>query len=235
MLDIWPPIPIVLWCHRVSDLYNIIPALEHNDRVRKIELPNVPYWQMGSVAAVMHGPFPELIYLSIVNGPPHVGPVPDIPDSFLSGSAPRLQFLELDHIPFPGLPKLLLSAGGLVRLRLTNVPPGCIPPEEMVTALSAMTRLKEFRLAFESIHGLPAFDPESLHSLPDRESQRIRSPMCSVLPALTTISFKGTSEYFEDLVAWIDAPQINELYIYFYSQRIFNIPHLSQLVNHTAQ
>ena len=30
-----------------------------------------------------------------------------LPDSFLSGSAPRLRFLELDHIPFPGLPKLL--------------------------------------------------------------------------------------------------------------------------------
>jgi hypothetical protein len=198
MLDIWPPIPIVLRCS-VSNSYNIVAALKHNDRARKIELFGVPYCLLDSVAAVMHGPFPELTYLWIENRPPHVGPVPDLPDSFLIGSAPRLRFLKLEFIPFKGLPKLLLSARGLVRLGLISVPPGYIPPEEMVAALSAMTRLETFNLVFESIHSLPAF--ESLHSLSDRESQRIRSPMRSVLPALTRVYFKGTGEYLEDLVA----------------------------------
>jgi hypothetical protein len=231
MLDIWPPIPIVLQCHSASG--DIVPALKHNDRIRKIELWDVPYWLLKSVAAVMHGPFPELTYLWIQNKPPHFGPVPVLPDSFLSGSAPHLRFLKLDHIPFPGLPKLLLSARGLVRLCLISVPPGYISPEEIITALSAMTRLEEFHLQFESIHSLPAISP--LHSLPDRESQRIRSPMRSVLPALTMVWFKGTSEYLEDLVAWIDAPQINYLYIYFHSQRRFNLLHLSQFISRTRQ
>jgi hypothetical protein len=222
MLDIWPPILIVLWyCNNGG---NIVPALKHNDRARNIVLLDVPYWLLKSVAAVMHGPFPELTFLWIENEPPRVGPVPVLPDSFLSGSAPRLRYLRLGHIPFPGLPKLLLSARGLVRLYLTIVPSGYILPEEMVSALSAMTRLEELNLAFEPIH-----------TLPDQESQRIRSPLRRVLPALTEIWFKGASEYLEDLVAWIDAPKTDYLHISFHSQPRFNLLHLSQFIDRTRQ
>jgi hypothetical protein len=55
---------------------------------------------------------------------------PVIPDSFLDGSAPRLRIFTFNNIPFPELPKLLLSATHLVHLRLFNIPhSGYISPE----------------------------------------------------------------------------------------------------------
>ena len=47
---------------------------------------------------------------------------PALPGSSLGGSASRLQRLVLLHIPFPVLPKLLLSATHLVDLHLINIP-----------------------------------------------------------------------------------------------------------------
>jgi hypothetical protein len=67
-----------------------------------------------------------------------------IPDSFLGGSTPRLQYLSLDNIPFPGLPNLLLSAIHLTNLFLVDIPlSGYFLPEAMLTALSALTSLEE--------------------------------------------------------------------------------------------
>jgi len=60
-------------------------------------------------------PFPELTKLQLFSG----GETPPVaPDSFLGGSAPHLRIFELDSIPFPGLPKLLLSATHLDNLDL---------------------------------------------------------------------------------------------------------------------
>ena len=46
---------------------NIITALKHNDRTRKIELIEIPYSLLKDVAVAMPGPFPELTYLNISN------------------------------------------------------------------------------------------------------------------------------------------------------------------------
>jgi len=48
------------------------------------------------------------------------GLVPILPDSFLGGTAPRLLSLDLFNVPFPALPKLLLSATHLVYLSLLD-------------------------------------------------------------------------------------------------------------------
>jgi hypothetical protein len=46
MLTIWPPLPIIIWgrkhYHSASNEDNIIAALEHPDRVCKVELNGVP-------------------------------------------------------------------------------------------------------------------------------------------------------------------------------------------------
>jgi hypothetical protein len=55
----------------------------------------------------------------------------------------------------------------------------------------------------------------------------------SVLPDLTTIYFKGASEYLDDLVARIDAPRLDYLSIAFLHQRNFDTPHLVQLISRT--
>ena len=114
-------------------------------------------------------------------------PAPALPDGFLGGSAPRLQSLELDSIPFPALPKLLLSATDLVHLTLWNIPhSGYISPEAIVTGLAVLANLKSLTIEFES----PL-------SRPDRESRRPPPPTRTVLPALTRFEFQGVSEYLE--------------------------------------
>jgi hypothetical protein len=70
----------------------------------------------------------------------------------------------------------------------------------MVTSLrvSALTRLKAFHLGFD-----------------------LSLAMRIVLPALTTLWFDGTSrsEYLEDLIAFINAPLLEFLRIYFVYQQ----------------
>jgi hypothetical protein len=74
-----------------------------------------------------------------------------VPALFLGESAPRLHTPFLDWIPFPGLPKLLLSTTHLVRLDLRRVPhSGYISPEAMVTCLAASIRLEILVIKFES-------------------------------------------------------------------------------------
>ena len=66
---------------------------------------------MEKVWAALEEPFPELTQLNL--GFRDKGEtVPVVPDLFLGGSAPRLHFLSLTHVPFPFpvLRKLHLSA-----------------------------------------------------------------------------------------------------------------------------
>jgi hypothetical protein len=100
------------------------------------------------VLAAMQQPFPELtrLHLRFRTETALVDP-----DSFLGGSAPHLESLFVQHISFPGLPKLLSSATHLVYLDLSDIPhSGYISPEAMVTCLSALTSLKGLKIDFES-------------------------------------------------------------------------------------
>jgi hypothetical protein len=105
--------------------------------------------QLEEVLAAMQQPFPALTDLAIWcrnDGLLEDEMRPVVPESFLGGSAPRLQHLELNRVPFPGLPKLLLSATGLVTLSIWGIPhSGYISPEAMVRCLSTLTRLESFR------------------------------------------------------------------------------------------
>jgi hypothetical protein len=146
-----------------------------------------------------------------------------LPDSFLGGSAPRLEYLNLDCIPFPGLPKLLLSATHLVNLHLTDIPhSGYISTEAMVAALSTLTNLKRLSLEFESPR-----------SRPDWASRRPPPLTRSVLPVLTSFWFKGVCEYLEDLVTRIDAPQLGYLHITLFNQIVFDTPQFIQFISRT--
>ena len=224
-LDIWPPLPLLIYnVHGILDggpssVDNIITVLAHNDRVCQIKLMFLSSSQMGYLtdSAAMLKPFPELTDLQLGI---HVydGPGPILPDLFLSGTAPRLRSLNLVNIPFPGLPKLLWSSTHLVVLDLFDIPrSGYIPPEAMATSLSALTSLKFLRLHFRNPQPRPALESRRP---PPRPSTR------SILPSLTEIRFKGTSEYLEEILAWIDAPLLDELHIIFFNQIIFDTPQL---------
>ena len=222
MLDVWPPFRLVIYdiATLIENVDNVLAALEHRDRVDEIHLSLVNGSSFEKVLAAMQEPFPELTFLDLSS---NEEPVPIVPDSFLGGSAPRLTFLLLGGIPFPDLPKLLLSATNLVNLQLSNIPhSGYISPDAVVTALSALTSLQILWLEFQSPR-----------SHPDQASRLPPPPTRPVLPTLTAISFKGVCEYLDDLVARIDAPQLNRLYITFFNDIIFDAPHFIQFISRT--
>jgi hypothetical protein len=99
-LDVWPPLPLII--RDFDDIFddnpssvhvdNIIAALEHNDRVRRIQLYSFSSSELEYItdSAAMQKPFPELANLRLdICG--YDGS--ELPDSFLGGTAPRLQSL----------------------------------------------------------------------------------------------------------------------------------------------
>ena len=219
-MDVWPPLPIEIYSDGSDDddMANIIAALEHRDRVCGISITNSTIPQLEGLASKMQEPFPALTILHLSTDET----APALPDMFLGGSAPRLQTLILDYIPFPGLPRLLLSATDLSQLYLKGIPhSGYISPEAMVTCLSVLTRLRYLRIKFQS----PA-------SRPDRRGP---PPLTRViLPALEELAFEGVSEYLEDLVARIDAPRLRSLDISFSHQLIYDVQQLLYFIGHAG-
>ena len=220
-LDVWPPLPLFIYCwERGEGADNIVAVLERSDRVCNIELTNLGRSDLEQILAAMKVPFPELRNLQVWSNGKMVSA---LPDSFLGGSAPRLEFLWLESIPFLGLPKLLLSATRLVDLHLSNIPHlGYFSPEAIDTALSTLTRLTSLWLEFES--------PQSR---PDPEHQRPPPPTRSVLPNLKIFLFKGDSEYLEVVVAHIDAPRLEYLETTLFNDIVFDTPQLTQFIIRT--
>jgi hypothetical protein len=207
---------------------SLIAELGHGDRICQIDLDCYPTPQIEKLWTAMQVPFPELAYLYLslrgwsYGGLPH-GLV--LPDSFLGGSAPRLRFLTLTCIPFPGLPKVLLSATHLVHLYLHDIPhSGYISPEAMATCLSVLTSLETLQLEFES--------PQSS---PDQETRRPPPPTRSVLPSLTKFLFKGVNEYLEEVVARIDTPRLYRLWAKFFTDIDFYTPELIRFITRTFE
>ncbi|KAH9160961.1 hypothetical protein EDB89DRAFT_816493 [Lactarius sanguifluus] len=198
-----------------GDQDNIFAALEHRDRVQVIEV-GPAYPLMEELATAMQEPFPALTHLRFES---EYVTMPCLPDTFLGGSAPRLQTIYMSRVPFPAAPTLLLSAHDLVDVHLSGITPtGYIPPEMMVTTLGALPRLK--RLTFEFEVGM---------TYPDR--MRLLPTTRIVLPALTTFYFKGLFEYFEDFVAQIDTPQLDCLqieYLFHHEVSDFQLPQLRE-------
>jgi hypothetical protein len=224
-LDIWPALPLVILNdidHPIENMDNIVAVLERSNRVRQIDLLGVSSLHLASGLAAMQEPFPELTHLMLSS---NEETVPVFPDSFLGGSAPRLRIVYFGGIPFPGLPKLLLSATHLVYLSLFDIPhSGYFSPEAMVTVLSMLISLESLSLEFRSPR-----------SRPDLRSQRPPPPTRFVLPVLTDFEFKGVSEYSDDLMARIDAPQLIKLYITFFNQIVFDTPQFVQFISRTPR
>jgi hypothetical protein len=116
-LDVWPALPLVVECHYgipKESADNIVAVLEHSSRVCRIDIRHLSSLHFARILATMKQPFPELTRLTLSSNEETMSVLPVLPDSFLGGSAPRLRSLTLRSIPFPGLPKLLLSATHLV-------------------------------------------------------------------------------------------------------------------------
>jgi hypothetical protein len=131
-LDVWPALPLIVEGNmNLSGTDNIIAALGQSNRVCKVDL-ELADWQLEEVLATMQVPFPELTDLDLHRFSDGEM-LSIITDSFLNGSSPRLRYVYLHGIPFPGLPNLLLSATNLVSLSLFNIPHfGYFSPEAIV-------------------------------------------------------------------------------------------------------
>ena len=221
-LDFWPELPIYI--HAIGYHWQVgeergdfLAALRLNHRVSGIHIENTSDSTWETFAQLIQQPFPALTHLWLRPCYPIMNP---ISRSFLAESAPCLQFLHLDSISFPALPNLLMSTTDLVRLSYNDIPSsGYIPPQAMVTGLSALTRLESLSLTFRSPRNLP------------ERAIRIPPPhMHTLLPALTHLHFQGISEYMEDLVVQIDAPLLQSMEITFFHQEDVEVSRLSKFV-----
>ena len=218
-LDIWPPFPIsITSLEEVNDhsVENIIAALEHgHDRISHISTDDasIDGPALKKLAAAIQQPLalPALKCCSLVS---YDMLAPVLPETFLGGSAPRLEYLDLYGIPFPTFPQFISSSTHIRELRIIDIPhSGYISPNAMVASLAALPNLKHLSIGFRSPLSRP------LHTTP---------PPCTrtVLPALTDFLFHGASEYLEDFVAQIDTPLLDELAVTFFMDLIFDIPQL---------
>jgi hypothetical protein len=207
-LGIWPALPLLIQgsISSESDAVNTTTMLNYSDRMCTIDFEISPS-QYDCVLAAMQKPFPELTELRLGNTPGLRGLV--LPDSFLVGSAPRLRVLSLFDVrnPFPGLPRLLLSATHLVALYLKDSSRyGSVSPQAIATALPALTRLETLGLELSQFG--PDFDEDD--QLPPPSTR-------SVLPALTRLTFRGYGEDLEILKAQLDTPLLNRLSVTFFN------------------
>src|SRR5712672_1085854 len=202
---------------------NIVAALEseHYNRICEIHIFYPTNSRFQRFSAAMQKPFPELTRLEVVrNG----DVMPVLPDSFLGESAPRLRDLRLQGISFPSMPKLLLSANGLVTLDLWDIPDsGYFSPDALATALAVMTRLETLHLGLV------------LRFRPDTISRPRPPPTRFVLPAFTKLMFGGVYEYLEDLLARIDVPLLYDLNVIIPMDLNFDVPQLRRLISHAEE
>jgi hypothetical protein len=224
ILDLWPRLPIVIRYNgteksKPKALDNIAVALRDPDRVCEIDI-GVTCSMLGLLVDSMQQPFPALERIRIMSSDMTWSPA-ILGGTFLGGYAPRLRTMHLSGIsvPFPALRRLFLSANDLDTLELHHIPnTGYFSPEDLVTSLSALTRLRRLSLRF----CLPT----------SRLAPNSRSPPQAriVLPSLRYLEFHGTSEYLERLVSRIHVPVLRYFPITFYNQLIFEIPKLCQIV-----
>ena len=196
VLDNWPALPIAIGAGGVDHeiVENIISAFEYEDRVSQISVHSRSNNVLETIVEAMKHPFPMLTRLSI-NSADQTGMV--LPDSLIGGCAPRLRSLRLQNVAFPALPKLLLSATGLVNLSLSHANISqWISYGAMFDCLSLLTGLELFRLEFKSRY------------YSHRENQGLHQTR-AVLPHLTALHFQGPTKYFDSLFPAIDAVCLN--------------------------
>ena len=177
----------------LEDGSQIIAAIEQCDDVWCIQLEGLPNSFLEKLETMMRETFSNLSYVRLFAAEENA---PVFTEEFLGGSAPLLETLWLRGIPFPEVPKLLLSAPDLFRLQLENIPDsGFFSPEAMVTSLSNCPNLVALIIEFSSPYPHPDFTSEQ--NTPTARTS---------LPALTCFRFKGNGGYLGVLFPRIEAP-----------------------------
>ena len=203
-----------------QDENNIIAALKHPDRICELNVP-VTKTILAKSALLLQASFPTLECIRL--GSQDASRPLILPIGFLGGDTPRMREIHLTSTAFSALPLLIQSTRELVSLQLDDVPnSGYFSPEALAFGLSSTTQLKHLKLYFH---------PPS----PRPDQRRTPSPPKTrfILPALIEIHFRGNSDYFEDLVARIDAPAVEQVEMNFLELNTFDTPQLTQFINRT--
>ncbi|KAH9034680.1 hypothetical protein EDB84DRAFT_57913 [Lactarius hengduanensis] len=221
-LGCWPVLPIIVQYGgspaldppSPEDEDNVVAALKQSDRVSSISL-TITSSLLAKFFSIEE-PFSDLQDLVLLSQN-STGLV--LPSTFKWGS--RLRRLQSTGISLPSLPRLLSSSPSLVDLQLHEVPGvGYFSPGEFASALSGMTQLQSLSLHFLS----PASRPRHIELSPS-PGERV------VLPALTHLKFRGTSEYLNSLVTRIDAPGLVDIEVRFFNQLIFHLTQLRRFID----
>jgi hypothetical protein len=207
LLEFLPPAMPIMVCNCCSsrtqqsptlsceDGNQVLSAIEQRDRVRWICLLDISSSLLEKMVKMMQETYPTLEHLCLW-ADDEIAPV--LPEEFLGGSAPCVETFWLRGIPFPDIPKLLLTMNDLVYLRLDDIPDsGYISPETMVTALATCGMLETLIVEFK---------PGDPH--PDLTRQEITSITRIFLPALTFFTFSGNGRYFDNFVPRIESPNL---------------------------
>jgi hypothetical protein len=195
---------------------NVIAAIESRDRIYHIFIDDINGAALEILAAAMQRPLPSLQGFGLKTENESVS-VPVLSETFLGGYAPSLEFIGLYGIPFPTIPKLMLSGAQIFGLVLFDIPnSGYISPDDMVTCLGELPKLNYLFIRFE----FPIFRP----------SQTAPPRTRAVLPALTDLAFYGVTKYFEVFVAQIDTPLLRDLTVSFFVEPTLYIPQLGHFV-----
>ena len=218
LVIVYHPGTIYLRKNTFDDEDNIVAALTHADRIHRVDIYATSSL-FREVTTVMRKSFPVLTHLELTWDQDDFQPFPSLPQGFLGGSAPCLEYLYLSGVSFPGLP-LLLSTSNLLTLRLNDIVQS-IPPETMVAGLAVLTRLKTLCIEFVS-----------RTSQPDQGRSRSNHPTPITLPALTLFVYRGYSGYLEDLLALIDMPLVDTIAIKYFMGEI-QVPQLSRFIGRT--
>ena len=221
MLDVWPELPVYLQAFdypKKQGKDKVAAALRLNHRVSVIRFEKISARGWEIFEPLMHHPFPWLTHLWVQ---PRLSIQNPICRSFLGGSASSLRDLVLIGVAIPTLPELLLSTTNLVRLWYNNVPlSGYIPPQEMITSLSALIWLESLSLTFHSPRDLPDI---AVPILPPHTR--------TLLPALTYFRFRGVSKYMEALASHFDAPSLETLGITLFYQEFPEVSKLAKFIH----
>ena len=228
MLAHSPPFPLVIdlvdqnRSITAEDEEQIMLALQHRDRVRRIRLL-VPAQNLEKFVATIDREFPILEYLCI--GPPifnNVGFV--VPETL---QAPHLRHLVLFNFCFAlGYPLFTTAASKLITLSLNFIPPAAyIRPGDFLLCISHMLQLQTLGLSFHS--PLPSHDIE-------RQILDMSITTRVTLPNLRWFGFRGAIAYLEALLSRITAPVLERLQVYFFNQLTISIPNTHQFLSSTS-
>ena len=225
MLAHGPPLPLTidrLHRHRLTtqDSEDILLALKHRDRIRRIRL-QTPVPDLETLIAAMNGEFPMLECLTITPPSLHCTNLM-LPSAF---HAPHLRHLMLLGIAFPIASPSLTTPASLVSLSLRWVHPSTfLLPDELLQRLSFTPRLETLQISF----GFSISDDNV-------EKQMTCATIMThvALPNLRHFAFEGDNPYMEMLLSCMTTPLLEKLKIVFFHEHTLHVPHLLQLLTVT--